>query len=73
MDRDGVEGRVQSNVFTEKGPLFLDVGTAFQIRGNHSEEGKGSETLLQQKPGSKLLSSTAERRKEKKKKEGGVR
>lgn len=66
-----MEGRVQSNVCTEKGPLFLDMGTASQIRENRSEEGKGSETSLEQKPGSELLSSTAERRKEKKEKSGG--
>lgn len=68
MDSDGVEGQVQSNVCTEKGSLFLDMGTAFQIRESHSEEEKGSETLLERKPGSELLSSTTERRNEKKKK-----
>lgn len=47
------------------------MGTAFQIRENHSEEGKKSETLLERKPGSELLSGTTERRKEKKKKGGG--
>lgn len=71
MDSDGVEGQVQSNVCTEKGSFFLDIETAFQIRGKHSEEGKGSETLLERKPGSELLSSTTERRNEKKKKKVG--
>lgn len=49
MDRKGVEATL--------------VGTAFQTRGNPSEEGNGSETLLEQKPGSELLSSATERRK----------
>lgn len=68
MDSDGVEGQVQSNVCTEKGSFFLDIETAFQIRGKHSEEGKGSETLLEWKPGSELLSKYHRKKEQEKRK-----